>query len=122
LANLFLIKNVVSSPHHIGIPVPGEEFQSIDALYKLADQVQNVQINTSFDKSKANQAAENFAKAFTSLSQKRSDKVCDHGISFAQLHSFLEEAAAKLPAKIEDNSHHEMHTMSASVTVAEDKT
>jgi hypothetical protein len=72
LANLFLIKNVVASPHHISV-VPGEEFHSIEALYKLVDQVRNVEINLSFDKSKANQAAEDFAKAFTSLSQKRAE-------------------------------------------------
>lgn len=99
MANLFLIKNVVASPHHI-VVVPGEEFHSIEALYKLVDQVKNEEINHSFDKSKTNQAIERLAKAFTSLSQKRAEKVCDHGVSFAHLHTFLEESVAKLPAKI----------------------
>jgi len=33
MANLFLIKAVVASPHHIAV-VPGEDFQSIEDLMK----------------------------------------------------------------------------------------
>lgn len=57
------------------------------------------------------------------MSQKSGDNVNEKGttVSFANLHSFLDEAVDKLPAKIADNSHHEVHVMAASVAVAEEK-
>lgn len=41
MANLFVLKNVVASPHHIAL-VPGEEFHAMDELCKLVDQVKDV--------------------------------------------------------------------------------
>ena len=123
MANVFLINNVVGSPHHIAV-VSGEHWHAIDHLMKLVNECKNVEINTtSYDKSNWSKKAAEFASAFTKLSQKSGDNVNEKGttVSFANLHSFLDEAVDKLPAKIADNSHHEVHVMAASVAVAEEK-
>lgn len=116
MANLFLIKNIVASPHHIAV-VPGDEYHAIDDLFTLVSHLKDMEINRSYDKSEWRSKADKFAEAFTKLSQKSGDNVNnrERSVSFANLHSFLVDTVAKLPAKIADNSHQEVHIMSSSV-------
>lgn len=105
MANLFLIKNIVASPHHMAV-VPGGEFQSMEDLYKHLHSVLNVQVDANFNKEQWAKDADHFAKAFTLLSQKCDDQICGNpnGVTFAQLHHLLEDCVVTLPQKVEDNS------------------
>lgn len=67
MANLFLIKNIVASPHHMAV-VPGGEFKSMEDLFRHLDSVLNVKVDENFDKERWAKDAEDFAKAFTLLS------------------------------------------------------
>ena len=72
MANLFLIKNIVASPHHMA-GVPGGEFTSMEDLYRHLDSVLHVKVDENFNKEQWAKDAEHFAKAFTLLSQKCDD-------------------------------------------------
>ncbi len=67
MANLFLLKNIAASPHHIAV-VSGAEFTSMEDLYRHLDSVLNVKIDENFSKESWAKDADHFAKAFTLLS------------------------------------------------------
>lgn len=98
MANLFLIKSIVASPHHLAV-VPSGDFISIEDLYRHLDSVLNVKVDENFNKEQWTKDAEHFAKAFTLLSQKCDDQICGNkeGVTFAQLHHLLEDCVVTLP-------------------------